>query len=216
MSLGKFLVQYAYRAFALRKNDRNNNLSWRINEQISAQNLRVLDEKGEQVGVMSRNEALEEARSRNTDLIEIAPKAQPPVAKLIELGKFKYQEEKKAQKAKRSQKSSELKEIRFSPFIGDADYKTRLARVVEFLSEGNKVRAVVKFKGRQMGSKTFGYGLFERLLEEVGKDKVVIDMEPKFIGRHLAMVISPTKEIIKKDKPKNGKTEDKKVTNEEI
>lgn len=215
MSLRKFLIQYAYRAFALRKNEKNTKQYWRINEQISAQNLRVLDEKGEQVGVMSKAEALEEAQKRQTDLIEIAPKAQPPVAKLIELGKFKYQEEKKAQKAKKSQKSSELKEIRFSPFIGDADYNTRRARVGEFLSEGNKVRAVVKFKGRQMGSKTFGYDIFERLLNDIGRDSIVIDMEPKFIGRHLAMVVSPTKEIIKKPN-KHAKTEDKKITNEEI
>lgn len=164
---------------------------WRINHQIRSAEVRVLDRENKQIGVMKLNDALEEARRQGLDLIEIAPKAMPPVAKIIEFGKFKYQEEKKARKQKKGVKTPELKEIRFSPFIGDADYDTRIERMDEFLKEGNKVRAVVKFTGRQMGSKEFGYKVLNRIVETF-KDRIVVDMQPKFLGRQLVMVISPT------------------------
>lgn len=141
------------------------------------------------------------AKKEGLDLVEIAPKAKPPVAKIIDFGKFKYQEEKKAQKAKRGSKSADLKEVRLSPFIGEADYKTRFDRIQGFLKRGDKVRTVIKFKGRQMGSKKFGYNVLQRILKEL-ETEVNIDMEPKFIGRHLSMVISPM--------TKNKKVEPKK------
>ncbi|MGD8744301.1 MAG: translation initiation factor IF-3 [Candidatus Woesebacteria bacterium] len=168
------------------------NKHWRINHEIHAPKVRVIDEKGKQVGVHSLQDAMNKARDAKLDLVEIAAKAKPPVVKIIDFGKFKYQQEKKIKKRKKKTKSPELKEIRFSPFIGEADYQTRLKRVKEFLKEGNKVRAVVKFKGRQMGSKKFGYQLLEKLTDQLG-DNINVDMEPKFFGRHLAMVISPVK-----------------------
>ena len=136
------------------------------------------------------DKALGQARKVGLDLIEIAPIAKPPVAKIINFGKFRYQEEKKEKQQKKGVKGGELKEIRFSPFIGEADYKTRLERVKEFLEDKDKVRLVVKFKGRQMGSKQFGYSLLKRVLDELGQS-IAVDMEPKFLGRHLIMVISP-------------------------
>ena len=139
---------------------------------------------------MSKDMALVQARKSGLDLIEIAPIAKPPVAKIINFGKFRYQEEKKEKQQKKGVKGGELKEIRFSPFIGEADYKTRLERVKEFLEDKDKVRLVVKFKGRQMGSKQFGYSLLKRVLDELGQS-IAVDMEPKFLGRHLIMVISP-------------------------
>lgn len=163
---------------------------WRINEQIRAPQVRVLDEKGKQLGVLPVKRALEKAKKEKVDLVEIAAKANPPVVKLIDFGKFKYQEEKKEKKQRQASKAADLKEIRFSPFIGEADYQTRFERVKEFLGEGHKVRAVVKFRGRQMGSKRFGYDLLKRLLDDL-PGEINVDMEPKFIGRHLAMVISP-------------------------
>jgi len=176
--------------------------------------VRVIDEKGKQVGVLSVPEALKKAKKAELDLVEIAPKAKPPVTKIIDFGKFKYQEEKRLKKAKIRAKAAEVKEIRFSPFIGEADYNTRLERVNEFLGDGDKARLVVKFKGRQMGSKQFGYNLLKRVLEEV-KTEVNIDMEPKFLGRHLVMVISPmSKNKTKnenKTKIKNKKKPDKKA-----
>ncbi|MBX4205816.1 translation initiation factor IF-3 [Candidatus Microgenomates bacterium] len=175
------------------------NLPWNINEYIRASELRVIGADDKQIGVLSKADALAKARELGLDLIEIAPGAVPPVAKIIELGKFKYQEEKKARAAAKKSKAAELKEIRFSPFIGEADYQTRFKRVREFLEGGDKVKLVVVFKGRQMGSKGFGYELFQKILKEFG-DKVVVDMEPKFIGRHLAMIISPLKKKIVSDK----------------
>ncbi len=164
---------------------------WRVNQQIRSQEVRVLDEGGKQVGVMSVPEALKIAHESKLDLVEIAAKAKPPVVKIIDFGKFKYQEEKKLKKLKKKTKIAEVKEIRFSPFMGEADYQTRMKRVNEFLHDGHKIRPVVKFKGRQMGSKKFGYEILERVMNEV-THPIVIDMEPKFLGRHLAMVISPT------------------------
>jgi len=171
---------------------------WRINEKIPSGDLRVIGSDGKQIGVITRDEALKKAKELSLDLIEVAPKAKPPVAKIIEFGKFKYQEEKKQKKAKKGIKTAELKEIRLSPFIAEADYKTRIGRINEFLSEGNKVRTVVKFKGRQMQSKQFGYDLLKKVLEDIERE-VNIDMEPKFMGRHLAMVISPMGKAKKKE-----------------
>ena len=134
----------------------------------------------------------------------IAPKAKPPVVKITDFGKFKYQEDKKAKKQAKQTKSSELKEIRFSPFIGESDYQTRIEKIREFLEDKNKVRVVVKFKGRQMGSKKFGYDLLKRIITEF-EDEIQVDMQPKFLGRHLVMVISPL------SKSKRAKEGEKKI-----
>jgi len=165
-------------------------ISWRVNEQIRAEKLRVIGPDGKQIGLLTKQEALEKSKKEGLDLIEIAPQAVPPVAKIINFGKFRYQEEKKRRQEAKRAKSAELKEIRFTPFIAENDYNIRLVRIKEFLAEKNKVKAVVVFKGRQLGSKQFGYSLLKRLVEEF-KESVVVDMEPKFIGRHLIMIISP-------------------------
>lgn len=165
-------------------------LFWRLNDNIHAPKVRVIDEKGKQIGILALNSALKKAKDLNLDLVEIAPLAKPPVVKIIEFGKFKYQEEKKQRREKKGVKGGDVKEIRFSPFIGKADYTTRIARIKEFLEDKDKVRVVVKFKGREMGSKQFGYDLLQRVLGEF-EGRISIDMEPKFLGRHLIMVISP-------------------------
>lgn len=164
---------------------------WRINENIRAPELRVVGSDGKQVGILKREEALARAREEGIDLIEIAPMAKPPVAKLAEFGKFLYQEEKKARAEKKNAKSGELKEIRFSPFIAENDFETRVKRIEEFLKDKNKVKIVVKFLGRQMDAKASGYNVVKRIVERFG-EQITIDMEPKFLGRHLVTVISPT------------------------
>lgn len=146
---------------------------------------------------MKIGEALAHAESIGVDLIEIAAAANPPVVKAIELGKFKYQEEKKAREIAKKSKSGEVKELRFSPFMGEADFETRLRRIEEFLADSNKIRAVVVFSNKQLGAKEHGYTLFKRILEKL-EGRIVIDMEPKFFGRHLSMVISPYKKGPKK------------------
>ena len=167
------------------------NTYWRSNYQIRAPEVRVIDEKGKQIGVIEKQKALDLAKNAGLDLVEIAPNAKPPVCKIVDFGKFKYQQEKKAKKEKKGVKKSELKEVRFTPFIGDHDYKTRIERTKEFLSDKNKVRVVVRFKGRQMGSKKFGYELLDKVIAELA-DTISVDMQPKFVGRNLIMVISPT------------------------
>lgn len=141
---------------------------------------------------MDKKKALSKAKEEGLDLVEVAPKAKPPVVKIVDIGKFKYRQEKKQRKQKKKAKTTELKEVRFSPFIGEHDFETRFERLKEFLDEGNKVKAVVKFKGRQMGSKEYGYKVTDKILDKVGRDNITLDMEPKFVGRHLTMVISPT------------------------
>lgn len=186
---------------------RRKKLYWRVNEQIRVPKLRVIGKDGKQIGVIEREKALSLAKKEGLDLVEIAPYAKPPVVKIVDLGKFRYEEEKKLRKQRKKTKTSGLKEIRFSPFIGEADYNTRLERIKEFLEEKNKVKVVVKFKGRQMGSKQYGYKVLEKLLANL-EDTVTIDMEPKFLGRHLIMTISPIgkSNIKKKEKKKNAKT----------
>lgn len=179
---------------------RDNKIHWRINEEIRARELRVIGPDGKQIDVLSREKALEKAKEMELDLIEIAPNANPPVAKITNFGKFRYAEEKKARQEKKKSKAAELKEIRFSPFIGEADYQTRIARIKEFLDDSSKVKIVIVFKGRQMGSSRFGYELLKKILKHFGEN-VVVDMEPKFLGRHLVMIISPLKKkstVVKK------------------
>lgn len=171
-------------------------ISYRINHQIKAPELRVVASDGKQVGVIPTHEAIKMAMDQGLTLIEVAPNAKPPVAKIVDFGKFKYEEEKKARKEKRGIKGGDTKEVRFSPFIGEHDYKTRLARVSEFLEDKDKVRLVVQFTRRQLGSKQFGYDLLSRINKEYG-ERIGIDMQPKFLGRNLLMVISP-KNIVKK------------------
>ncbi len=157
------------------------------------------------IGVMPREDALKKAREVKLDLVLIAENANPPVAKIIDLGKFVYAEEKKLKKQK--SRSTDLKEIRFSPFIGEADYETRVKRVKEFLGDKDKVKLTVVFKGRQLGSKPFGYGLLDKVVKELG-EAIHVDSEPKFFGRHLSMIISP-----RAGKISNAKTEDSKIDN---
>jgi translation initiation factor IF-3 len=180
-------------------------ISYRINHQINAPELRVISSDGKLVGVIPTHEAIRKALDQGLTLIEIAPNAKPPVAKIVNLGKFKYEEEKKARKERKGVKGGDTKEVRFSPFIGEHDYNTRLARVQEFLDDKNKVRLVVVFTRRQLGSKQFGYDLLAKITKHFG-ERIGIDMTPKFLGRNLMMVISP-KAVIKKkveETPKEG------------
>lgn len=192
---------------------KSDNFNWKINHQIKAGELRVLGPDGKQMGVMKLADALKKSQEMAMDLIEIAPLASPPVAKIMELGKFRYDEEKKLKKQKRGTKTGEVKEIRFSPFIGAADYATRLGRINEFLKSGNKIRIVVKFKGRELNSKKFGYNLISKLVHEVAGE-INVDMEPKFFGRHLTSVISPIKQGKKKNE--ETKTKDKEDHSKEV
>ncbi len=161
--------------------------------------MRLIGSDGKQIGVLSRDEALEKRKETGLDLVEIVSNTKPPIVKLIEYDKFRYQEEKKLREQKKKEGKSELKEIRFSPFIAEGDYQTRIKKVQKFLDDSNKVRVVVVFKGRHLNSKKFGYELISRVIDQF-RDRIAVDMEPKFIGRHLSAVISPVKGNKKEDK----------------
>ena len=137
---------------------------WRVNQNIRSHELRVIDAEGKQIGVLSLREALEKAAEAGLDLVEIAPTAKPPVAKIIDFAKFRYQQEKKEKEFRRKEKKgSEQKEVWLTPFIGESDYDVRLERVKEFLGNGNKVRVVVRFTGPQMSHREFGFQMAEKV-----------------------------------------------------
>lgn len=178
-------------------------LNYRINFQIRSPEVRLVGSDGKQIGVVKLQKAFDTAREAGLDLVETAPNAKPPVVKIVNLGKFKYEEEKKLKKQKKGVKGGDVKEVRFSPFIADHDYQTRLQRIDEFLKEKNKVKLVVVFKGRQMGSKQFGYDVLAKVKSHF-KDLISVDMEPKFLGRYLIMTISPLNTPKKKAQNENS------------
>lgn len=163
---------------------------YRINERIFATSLRVLDTEGKQVGVLSKQEALEKAKELGVDLVEVAPQATPPVAKLIDYNKFLYQTEKKKREEKRKAKVSETKEIRLGPFMGAADLENMRSRAEGFLKEGNKVRLVLKFRGRQIVHPEFGHEIIQKMVAGLA-DVSKVEKEARLEGKQLIAIISP-------------------------
>ena len=160
----------------------------RINEQIRANELRVIGESGEQLGILSRQDALKAAEDAGLDLVEISPNADPPVAKIVDWGKYQYQKMKEAQKNRRSNKQSELKQMRFGLKIGQGDLDIKLRKVREFLAEGHKVRIQIFYRGREMAHKELGYDMINKigtLLEE----EAVFEHTPTMAGRNLSVVV---------------------------
>lgn len=182
-----------------------NSRYYRLNQYITAPQVRVIDEKGKQVGIISLKDALEKARQEKIDLVEIAPKAQPPVCRLIDFKKFKYLEQKKQQGEKRASKKTEIKEVRLTPFIAQNDLNFRLRRAEQFLKQGHKINIFVHFQGRQLGKKEFGYELLEKA-KTILSPYAVIESEPKFTGNKLEIKMVPGKE-----KNVQSKNEDQKV-----
>lgn len=190
-------------------------LYWRTDYQIRATTLRVIGSDGKLIGVLTKEEALKKAKELGLTLVEIAANAVPPVAKIVDFGKFRYSEEKKLRTQSKGAKGGEVKEIRFSPFIAENDFKTRLARINEFLADKNKVRVVVVFKGPQMRVKHTGYEVLKRINDELG-DRILVDMAPKFLGKQLVTVISgTTKKAVKTEKVEEKKEEIQNAENKE-
>lgn len=174
--------------------------------------MRVIGADGKLIGVLSKDEAIKKAKAAELTLVEIAPNATPPVAKIVDFGKFRYAEEKKLRAQQKKVKGGEVKEIRFSPFIADNDFKVRIGRIKEFFADKNKVRVVVVFTGPQMRVKHTGYDVISKIKAQFG-DTVVTDMEPKFLGKHLITVISPISKKSAKIQPvakkeENGKQDE--------
>lgn len=165
---------------------------YRINRQITAPSLRLLDEDGKQINVVTLAEAFQLSSESGLDLVEVASKAVPPVVKLIEYSKFKYQEAKKAKAEKKGIKGGETKEIQMTPFIGQGDYDTRIKKSKEFLTTGNKVKLSIKFQGRQIQKPEFGYQLVERFKNDL-IDISAPEGSAKLIGKRLLITFSPVK-----------------------
>lgn len=168
-----------------------------MNEDIQAPKVRVIDPDGKQLGVFLIKDARRLASERGRDLVEIAPQAKPPVCKIIDFGKFRYEQQKKEKIQKKNQQVSVLKEIRFHPNtdVHDFDFKTRHA--INFLEEGNKVKATVVFKGREMAYKEQGENLLNRFLERV-EDVAKVEVEPKMEGRNMSLIVVPISKKAKK------------------
>jgi translation initiation factor IF-3 len=165
---------------------------YRLNYQIASQQLRLLDENGKQIGVVTKIEALQKAKELGLDVVEVAANAKPPVAKLIDFKKFKYQEAKKERESRKSQKNVGVKEIRLRPFIGAHDFDTRKAQAQEFLNDGNQVKVVVFFRGREITRKEFGFDVLKRFIASLESVRTVRDAHQE--GRTLvAMVVSDKK-----------------------
>lgn len=162
----------------------------RINEQITTTMVRLVDENGEMIGVVSRAEALRKAQEVSLDLVEISPNTDPPVCKIQDYGKFKYEEQKRRSEIKKKQKVIEVKEIQIRPNIEDHDYQVKLRNAQRFLEEGNKVKVTLQFRGREMNHQELGVKVLTRLqgdLELIGK----IESSPKLEGKRLMMVFGP-------------------------
>ena len=163
---------------------------YRVNERVYASTLRVIDSTGTQIGVLSKFEALEKAKILGLDLVEIAPNAKPPVAKIIDFKKFLYQEEKRKREEKRKTKVSETKEVRLGPFMNDHDLEVMIRRSKGFLEDGDKVRLVLKFSGRQIAHPEFGEKIIERVINELS-DISKLEKEKRFEGKQLIAIVSP-------------------------
>ena len=162
----------------------------RYNEFIQSQKVRVIDENGENLGVMFTREAMEQAQSVGLDLVEISPNADPPVAKFLDIGRFKYEAQKKANEQRKKQKTQEIKEIKMRPNIDDHDYQTKMKKVFEFLEEGDKVKLTLRFRGREMAHNQLGMAVLQRVAEDTAS-VAKIEAHPRMEGRQMLMVISP-------------------------
>lgn len=165
---------------------------FRTNERIFALTLRVLDSDGKQIGVLSKAEALAKAREQSMDLVEVAPMAKPPVAKIIDFKKFLYQQGKKKREERKKSKTSETKEIRLGPFMDDHDLEVRIKRGREFLEDFDKVRFVLKFIGRQITHPEFGHAVIQKVITGLS-DVSKIEREPHFEGKQLIAILAPEK-----------------------
>jgi translation initiation factor IF-3 len=152
----------------------------------------VVDEEGKQLGVMPPFEALKVARERGLDLVEVSPTANPPVCRIINYGKYLYQQSKRQHEARKHQRSIELKEVKFRPRTGAHDFEVKRNQIVHFLEEGNKVKATIMFRGREMAHRNLGWDMIDRLIKDLG-DVVLVEVRPRQEGPNLTAILAPKK-----------------------
>lgn len=162
----------------------------RINDQIRAREVRLIDETGQNVGVVAKTDAMQRAETAGLDLVEVSPDAEPPVCKILDFGKYKYQEQKKAAEARKNQKIVEIKEIKMRPGIDDNDYDVKMRAIKRFFEEGDKVKITLRFRGREMAHSQLGMEVLVRVksdTEQIAK----VESEPRFEGKQMVMVLAP-------------------------
>lgn len=164
----------------------------RINGEIIAREIRLVGVDGEALGIVGLREAMALAEENDIDLVEISPTAQPPVCKLMDYGKFKYEQSKKRHEAKQKQKQIQVKEIKFRPGTDDGDYQVKLRNLIRFLSEGDKAKVTLRFRGREMAHQDIGLALLKRVEADL-QDLGVVEQFPRLEGRQMVMMISPKK-----------------------
>lgn len=164
----------------------------RVNERIRAREVRVVDEAGNQLGVMTLIDAMKTARESGLDVVEISPNAVPPVCKLVDYGKFLYEQNKKAHEAKKHQKSSHIKEVKFRPSTAEHDYQVRKNQIIRFLGEGYKVKAMIFHRGREMAHQDVGRAKMERLMKDIA-DHALVEFGPRMEANILLALLAPKK-----------------------
>ncbi|MDP1645460.1 MAG: translation initiation factor IF-3 [Thiobacillus sp.] len=166
----------------------------RINGEITTPEIRLVGVEGEPLGIVKIYDALRQAEEADLDLVEIAPTAQPPVCKIMDYGKFKYQESKKQHEAKLKQKQVQIKEIKFRPGTDEGDYQIKLRNLIKFLEEGDKTKITLRFRGREMAHQEIGMNQLKRVAADLA-ELAVVEQFPKMEGRQLVMMLAPKKKI---------------------
>ena len=164
-----------------------------VNEQIRSKEVRLIGKDGEQVGVVSRDEALNMAEQAELDLVLVSPNAKPPVARIIDYGKYRYEQQKREKEQRKNQKTQSVKEIRLSPTIDEHDYQTKLRNGIKFLEKGDKVKASIRFKGRAITHKEIGQRVLDRFAEDC-KEVATVEQRAKMEGRSMFLVLQPKNE----------------------
>jgi translation initiation factor IF-3 len=162
----------------------------RFDDMIQSDKVRVIDENGENLGVMFTNEAIEQANEIGLNLVEVSPNADPPVCKFLDVGKYRYEAQKKANAARKTQKTQQIKEIKMRPNIDDHDYDVKMRSVTKFIEEGDKVKMTLRFRGREMAHQELGMDLLKRVQDDVA-EIAKIEAYPRLEGRQMLMVLAP-------------------------
>ena len=170
-------------------NNNNNNKGQRINEMIRVREVRLIDDEGKQLGIIATQEALRMAKDKELDLVEVSPNANPPVCKILDYGKYRFEQEKKLRDSKKNQKVLKLKEIRMQPKIGSGDLDTKAKHIQEFLDEGDKVKVTIRFRGRELAHTELGYDVLNEVLKRL-TSAYNIDKPAAMDGRNMSMTIS--------------------------
>ncbi len=165
------------------------NKGLRINEQIRVREIRLIDDKGEQKGIVPIIEALKMAKERELDLVEVSPTANPPVCKILDFGKYRFEQEKRLRESKKNQKVLKLKEVRMQPKIGPGDLDTKAKHVQEFLNEGNKVKVTIRFRGRELAHTELGFDVLKEVQKRLTEGTYAIEKAPAMEGRFMSMTL---------------------------